>query len=117
MMANGALPAVTDPLSDPYPGVGRLQRDEVADCRPAPLDRADGEFQDAVRAPYQRDHPGPGAQPAMDRHNGTRPLAPRIGLPEEDRVDRETHEHHVDAVRTRQPQPRAGLEPTPAHQA
>ena len=46
---------------------GRFEGDEVADGRPASLDRADRQLEHAVGAPHERHQPGPRPQPRVDR--------------------------------------------------
>ena len=74
---------------------------------------------------------GSSSTPCAPRTNGTSPVhvrrarctlttgraPPFVGSTDEDRVDREAHEHHVDPVRVGQPQPGAGRQRRPAHQA
>ena len=76
---------------------------------------------------------GSSSTPCAPRTSGTSPVHARrsrwtdttgrtarhrpIGPPDEDGVDREAHEHHVDPVRVGQPQAGAGLQRRTAHQA
>ena len=92
-----------------------LDQDKVADRRTRRVDRAGGELQHALRAADQRHEAAPGRQGAVDRQHGPRTVGGGAG--DEHGVDREAHEHHVDAVRVGQPQARAGREGAPAHQA
>ena len=62
-----------------------------------------------VRAADERHEPGPGPEAAMDGHDGRAPPRARIRPAQEDGVDREAHEHHVDPVRCR-----AATGPAPA---
>ena len=59
--------------------------------------------------------PGPGPEPRCTATTGRAPSG--AGLSEEDRVDREAHEHHVDPVRIGQPQAGPVRERGPAHEA
>ena len=80
------------------PVIGGLREvDEVAHLCPGCVDRADGEFQHPMRAADERDEACPRAERAMHAEHGSR--ARRVGTADEHRIDREAHEHHVDAVR------------------
>src|SRR4029077_13010960 len=61
------------------------------------LGGAGGQLQDAVGAPHEPHHPPPLRQVAID-------LSHALAAVEEDSVDGESHEHHVDAVAGTHPQ-------------
>ena len=57
----------------------------------------------------------PGSQSASNAHNGPRAVAGRVA--QEDAVDREAHEHHVDPVAAGEPEGVAGRQGIAAHEA
>src|SRR5207302_9689896 len=69
-----------------------------------------GQLHDAVGAKDERDQPDPGPQPEEDFDHPARAV-------DEDGIDREAHEHHVDPVAALDQQAAPLAEPGPAHQA
>ena len=76
-----------------------------------------GQLEDAGRATDERHEPGPRRSPRWTDTTGRTLSRAGSGLPEEDGVDREAHEHHVDAVRPVSHRPAPAVEARPAHQA
>ena len=75
-------------------------------------------FEEAVRdvgAPHKRDEAAPRGETLVDGHDGT--LAGAIRPAEEHSINREPHEHHVNAVAARQPQRGSGGQRRPPHEA
>ena len=62
-------------------------------------------------------HAGPRPQPAPDGDDPPCAALPGSRPADEDRVDREAHEQHVDPVLVGQPEGRPGRQRRPAHQA